>query len=65
MPNLRELSICSFKLHTVFLSICVSVSNITQNIMNGLWWSFMEGSGVVKGTRDYTLVVIQITSQPL
>ena len=24
---------------------------ITQQIMNGLWWNFMEGSEVVKGTR--------------
>ena len=28
------------------------VSNITQNIMNGQWWNFVVGSGVVKGRTD-------------
>ena len=34
----------------VCVSFYMSVSSITQNVMNGLWWNLMEGSGVVKGT---------------
>ena len=33
-----------------FMSVCLSVSNITQKVMNELQWNFMEGSRVVKGT---------------
>ena len=32
----------------VCLSVCLFVSNITQQVMNRLWWKFMEGFGVVK-----------------
>ena len=34
---------------SVGLFVCLSVSNVTQQVMNRLWWNFMEGSGVVKG----------------
>ena len=33
--------------------VCLSVSNITQQVMDGLRWNFMEGSGVVKGTSNW------------
>ena len=29
----------------------LSVSNIAQKVMNGLWWNFMEGSRVEKGIK--------------
>ena len=32
---------------------CVFVSNITQNVMHGLWWNFMEEARVVKGTSVF------------
>ena len=35
-----------------FWWVCQSVSDITQNVMNGLWWNSMEESGMVKGTSD-------------
>ena len=35
----------------VFSSVCLSVTNITQKVTNGLWWNFMDGFGVVKGTH--------------
>ena len=38
---------------SVCLFVCVSVSNITQNVMNGLWWKIMEGSLVVTGWFDF------------
>ena len=33
-----------------YLFVCLSVTNITQRVMNGLQLNFMEGSRVVKGT---------------
>ena len=45
----------------VFLLVCLSVSNITQKVTNGLQWHFTDGSGVVKETSDWILVVIEIT----
>ena len=44
---------------SVGLFVCLFVSNITQKVMNGLRWNFMEGSGVIK-TTDKILVVIWI-----
>ena len=35
---------------SVCLFLCLSVSNITQTIVNELRWNIMEGSRVVKGT---------------
>ena len=32
----------------VCLSVCLSVSNITQNVIKGLWRNFMEWSRVAK-----------------
>ena len=43
-----------------WLSFCLSVSNITQNVMNILR-NFMEESSVITETSDEILVVIQIT----
>ena len=42
----------------VFGNVCLSVSNITQNVMNGLGLNFMEGSGMAKGRTDKILVAI-------
>ena len=43
--GLRSLSASS-------LFICLSVDNITQKVMNGLGWNFMDGSWVVQGRTD-------------
>ena len=32
----------------VCLFVCLSVDNITQKVMNGIGWNFMEGSWVVQ-----------------
>ena len=40
---LVSLSVCLF--------VCLSVDNITQKVMNGLGWNFMDGSWVVQGRR--------------
>ena len=37
---------------SVCLSVCLSVDNITQKVMNGLGWNFMDGSWVVQGRTD-------------
>ena len=42
----------------VGLSVCMSVSDITQKRYERIAMTFMELSGVVKGTRNYILVVI-------
>ena len=36
----------------VSLSVCLSVDNTTQKVMNGLGWNFMDGSWVVQGRTD-------------
>ena len=36
----------------VCLSVCLSVDNITQKVMNGLGWNFMEGSWIVQWRTD-------------
>ena len=43
--GLRSLSASS-------LFVCLSVDNITQKVMNGLGWNFMDGSWVVQGRTD-------------
>ena len=37
---------------SLFLSVCLSVSDIIQKVMNRLQRNFMEGSRVVKGMSD-------------
>ena len=37
---------------SVGLSVCLSVNNITQKVMNGLEWNFMDGSWVVQVRTD-------------
>ena len=45
---LVSLSVCL----SVCLFVCLSVDNITQKVMNGLGWNFMDGSWVVQGRTD-------------
>ena len=53
-PKLRDLTLNLCFLQQgdyVFGNICcLSLSNITQKVMNELQGNFMEGSGMVKGT---------------
>ena len=46
------LPIIMFLVKLVCLSVCLFVDNITQQVMNGLWWNYVKGSWVV-----YTRVV--------
>ena len=36
-----------------FSILSLFLSNITQKVMNGFRWNFMEGSGVIKGTIEW------------
>ena len=45
---LVSLSVCL----SVCLFVCLSVDNITQKVMNGLGWNFMDGSWVIQGRTD-------------
>ena len=45
---LVSLSVCL----SVCLFVCLSVDNITQKVMNGLGWNFMDGSWVVQVRTD-------------
>ena len=59
-----DIRYCFELLNTVnvaVMSVCLSVSNITQDVITGLRKNFIEGSLVVNGTSDKTLAVIWIT----
>ena len=47
---------------SVELVICLSVTNITQKVQNGLQRNFMEGVWGGKETPDYILVAILVSS---
>ena len=49
---------------SVYLFVSLSVSNITQNVINKLRWNFMDGPRVVKLTSDQILEVIWIMIWP-
>ena len=44
----------------VCLSVCVSVSNITRNVVDGFGWHFQEMSAMGPGTSDLILGVIRL-----
>ena len=41
------------------LSVCLSVCNITQKVMDGFWWNFQEMSEMQWGTSGKILVAIR------
>jgi len=45
--------------HFVSLSVCLSVSKVTQEVMDGSFWNFEGMSGMAQTTSDSILGVIR------
>ena len=41
----------------MFLIVCLSVGNISEQVVHTLQWNVFDGSGVMNGANDYISVV--------
>lgn len=60
ITSAKEIMFFFFFLHQGFL-FCFPVSNMTQNIIDGFWYSFLDMSAVGPEISDYILGVVWIT----
>ena len=51
--------LCLFVCLSVCLSVCLCVSKITQKVMDGSFWNFLEMSEMAETTSDSILVMIR------